>query len=131
MPVGHSPEKTQSMPRRQCRILVPEFPDRAPALGLVAPGRNLLPLRCGDQTKFIPSSLAEHQALERQVPCDKQSEGAHPHRNRPTVHNRFPPEGKAQSMQDGDQEKDQADNKGKCFLAHEIVTSSRERIGEP
>ena len=30
-------------------------------------------------------------------------------------------------MDDGDEEKDQADHKGKRFLAHEIVTSSRER----
>jgi hypothetical protein len=28
-------------------------------------------------------------------------------------------------MHDGDQEKDQADNKGKRFLSHEIFASSR------
>jgi len=44
------------MPLRQCRILVPCFPDRAPALALPAPGRNLLPLRCGDQANYpIPN----------------------------------------------------------------------------
>src|SRR5579864_2125883 len=32
MPVRHSPEKTRSMPLRQCRFLVPDVPDRALAL---------------------------------------------------------------------------------------------------
>src|SRR5712692_917200 len=63
-PVGHSPEKTRSMPLRQCRILVPGFPYRAPGLASATRGRNLLSLRCGDQAKFIPSSPAELPVFE-------------------------------------------------------------------
>src|SRR5712692_8159102 len=79
------------------------------------------------RSRRVLISSAEHQLLESQVRCDKQSEGAHPHRNRPAVHNRFPPEGKAQGMHEGDEEKDHPNDKGKRFLAHEISTSSRAR----
>src|SRR5216684_1214541 len=58
MPAGHSPEKTRSMPLRQCRFLVPDVPYRALAL-----------VRSRRQRILYLSSLSFLDITLRQVLC--------------------------------------------------------------